>query len=210
MKRWLKIYLTSTRAPRNLWGRLRLRNRTLTVISNDCWGGMMLKYHNLPFNTPFVGLFVYGPDYIEMLEHPETLKLPLTFIAKEQSRWYKELMTERKTDYPIGVLGDTGLEIHFLHYATAEEARQKWTRRVARINWDNAIVKFSDRYLCSEELVRRFDRLPYRTKVCFLPRALPYASVCALPEFRGEERVSLCWYLSNWHWSFVKHANALL
>ena len=211
MNRLLKTYLTSTRAFRNAWGRLWLRNRSLSVISNDCWGGNMLKYHHLPFNTPFVGLLIMGPDYIRLLEDIALLEQPLRFIPQEKSRYQDQLRKEHRYGHPIALLGDSDIEIHFLHYPDEATARAKWERRVGRINWDNAIVKFSDRDICDEDLIRRFEALPYRLKVCFNPRPMPqYPSVCYLPEFRRDDHVAICWNVSNRHWSFVNHANSLL
>lgn len=206
-----KFWLSSTRAIRNLWGRLRLRNRSVSIISNDCWGGRMSKFYKLPFNSPFIGLFICGPDYVEILEHPEVLDLELRFFPIKESRYIDFLRKVDQLSHPVAHLGDTDLEIHFLHYENEETARQKWSRRVKRIDWTNAIVKFSCRDICDDNLIRRFDRLPYEQKVCFTPHRVEGAtSAVYLPEFEGEERVSLCWNVSNLHWSFVRHANTLL
>lgn len=62
-----------------------------------------------------------------------------------------------------------------MHYATPEEAREKWTRRCARMNWDNLLVKFCDQNGATEEQIRTFDQLPYPHKVCFTARAYPGA-----------------------------------
>jgi len=194
-----------------MWGRMRLRNRRVSIISNDCWGGRMCKFYNLEFHSPFVGLFICGPDYVAILEHPEVLELPLRFFDVGKSRYIDFLTKVGQLSHPAAYLGDTGLEIHFLHYENEEVALAKWSRRVKRIDWNNAIVKFSDRDVCDDELIRRFDRLPYPVKVCFTPRPVEGASSAVyLPEYKGEAHVSLCWNVSNLHWSFVSHANALL
>lgn len=206
-----KAWLSSTRAIRNLWGRLRLRNRSVSIISNDCWGGRMSKFYNLEFHSPFVGLFICGPDYVEILERRhEVLGLELKFFPIEQSKYIDYLKRVGQTGHPVAHLGDTDLEIHFLHYENEQIAREKWNRRVKRIDWNNAIVKFSDRDVCDDDLIRRFDRLPDPVKVCFTPRPVEGAR-CAvyLPDYAGEEHVSLCWNVSNLYWSFVGHANSL-
>lgn len=210
LSRRKKAWLSSTRAIRNLWGRLRLRNRNVSIISNDCWGGRMCKFYKLVFHSPFVGLFIVGPDYVRILEDPSVLNLPLNFFPIEESKWLEYLKSVSQTSHPVARLGDTDLEVHFLHYENEEVARQKWTRRVKRIDWNNALVKFSCRDICDDDLMRRFDRLPYKTKVCFSPHPVEGAdSVVCLPEYEGSPRVSLCWNVSNLHWSFVRHANAI-
>ena len=46
---------------------------TSTIISNNCWGGFVYQKFNLQYRTPFVGLFIFAPDYIELLENFDTL-----------------------------------------------------------------------------------------------------------------------------------------
>lgn len=74
-------------------------------------------------------------------------------------------------EYPIGLIAND-IEIHFIHYKDEDEAYAKWSRRVKRINWDNLIVKFCDRDQCTEDLIRRFDKLPYSHKVCFTAKSI--------------------------------------
>jgi len=71
----------------------------------------------------------------------------------------------RPLPYPLGILGDD-VEVHFLHYATWEEALEKWGRRTARIRWDRLFIKFGDQNESSTDLVRRFLVLPFERKVC--------------------------------------------
>lgn len=205
-----KAWLSSTRAIRNLWGRLRLRNRAVSIISNDCWGGRMCKFYKLPFNSPFIGLFIVGPDYVRLLENPRVLENELEFFPIEQSRWIDYLKSVGQTSHPVARLAPD-IEIHFLHYEDEATARAKWNRRVKRIDWNNAIVKFNQRDVCDDDLIRPFDRLPFEHKVCFTTHPVPGAR-CAvmLPDYADDPCVRLCWNVSNLHWSFVRHANALL
>ncbi|MDE6416730.1 MAG: DUF1919 domain-containing protein [Duncaniella sp.] len=186
--------------------RRRLRNRSVSIISNNCWGGFMMKECNIPFNTPFVGLFMFDEDYISMLEHPEVLKSELRFISRRESR---HKITEPK-DYPIAVIGD-GLEIHFLHYNSEEEARMKWNRRVGRIDFDNLIVKFGDEDGPRRDLLERFDKLPYKCKVAFTGKDYPgISSAVTVPYYKEEGMVARDLYkVSNEVWDFVDHANGL-
>lgn len=67
-------------------------------------------------------------------------------------------------DYPIGLLDD--IEIHFLHYFSEKEAKDKWQRRVKRINWSNILVKMNDADFCDLDIIRKYDSLDYN-KVFF-------------------------------------------
>lgn len=206
-----KAWLSSTRAIRNWWGRLRLRNRRISIISNDCWGGRMCKFYNLEFNSPFIGLFIVGPDYVKLLENREWISRPLEFFDITESKWIDYLKSVNQTSHPAARLQGTDIEIHFLHYPDQATAQAKWSRRVKRIDWNNAIVKFNQRDVCDDDLIRRFDRLPYPVKVCFTTHPVEGAeSAVPLPDYAGDPCVRLCWNVSNLSWSFVSHANALL
>jgi uncharacterized protein (DUF1919 family) len=40
-----------------------------TIISNNCWGAGAYHEADLPYQTPFVGLWILGPDYIKLLRN---------------------------------------------------------------------------------------------------------------------------------------------
>ena len=40
-----------------------LQNTNFSIISNNCWGGYVYQEQNLPYQSPFVGLFLYAKDY---------------------------------------------------------------------------------------------------------------------------------------------------
>lgn len=48
-----------------------------------------------------------------------------------------------------------------MHYASKEEAYEKWNRRKKRINWDKILLKLSEREGISEEQLRNFPKSPY-------------------------------------------------
>ncbi len=99
----------------------RLLHNEFVIISNNCWGGQVYQWFQKPYQTPFVGLFLYGPCYMKFLRDIDYyLASELVFI---QASKYKK----RPKTYPIGVLDD--IEIHFTHYKSEEEALEKWMRR---------------------------------------------------------------------------------
>lgn len=60
----------------------KLIGRDFTIISNNCWGGMIYESYNLPKNSPTVGLFFFAEDYICFLENlKEFVEAPLEFIS---------------------------------------------------------------------------------------------------------------------------------
>lgn len=59
------------------------------------------------------------------------------------------------------------IEVHFLHYKSEKEAEEKWNRRIKRLNHDRLLIKMSQRSLDSQEILDRFQALPFKNKVCF-------------------------------------------
>lgn len=153
--------------------RNQLTNTDFTIISNNCWGGMIYESYNLPKQTPTVGMFFMAKDYIKFLKRlPEYLNAELTFINPELSRWKNEQQVsedKRFGTYPIGTLFVEGesIEIFFLHYHSAEEAEDKWERRCKRIVQERMIVKFNDQNGCTEDDIEEFIKLPFQNKLFF-------------------------------------------
>ena len=65
-----------------------LKNKHFTIISDNCWGGRIYQELGLPYQSPFIGLFIYSPDYVKLLanlKHYLSGELPLVFV--EESRY---------------------------------------------------------------------------------------------------------------------------
>jgi len=84
---------------------------------------------------------------------------------------------------PVGVIDD--IEVIFLHYPTSEEAKEKWIRRSARVNWDNLFIKFSQMNGCSQDALQQFDDLPFANKICFTASLMPQLKCASF--FKGFE-----------------------
>jgi uncharacterized protein (DUF1919 family) len=181
----------------------RLRNEGFSIISNDCWGAEVYRHLELPYNTPFVGLFMFAPCYIRLLEDFDSaLHAPLTFIDESRYAPANEDRTTRAAGpYPLALLGED-IELHFVHYSDETVALETWRRRVERISRDNLFVKYAaDKDESTPELVRRFDALPFDHKVC-LSRE-PYPGVSSARTIRGWEQngANLFWIgLSQLDW----------
>lgn len=176
VKKVLKPFVQKLRNARTKWNnsrttaarRKQLRSTDFTIISNNCWGGLVYQYFGLPYTSPTVGLFIMDDDYIKFLERLDYyLSQPLQFITMEQSRYCEKLASEStaKAYYPIARLDD--IEIHFLHYHSEEEARTKWEYRKKRMDKDRLLVKMSQRSANNRTILDRFAKLPYKNKICF-------------------------------------------
>lgn len=181
-----------------------LINKDFTIISNNCWGGMIYESYNLPKQSPTVGMFFMAKDYIKFLKRlQEYLNADLTFINPELSKWKNEQQVsgdKRFGTYPIGVLSVEGesIEIFFLHYHSAEEAKEKWKRRCKRIVWQRLIVKFNDQNGCTEDDIEEFIKLPFKNKLFFTVkhwnhedeyRKILRGGVCVIKQFPEKDSI---------------------
>lgn len=144
--------------------RKKLRTTAFGIIANNCWGGEIYKYFDLPFNTPFIGLFLYPDCFLTLLENWKHIDI------QEITLGHSSKYHEAPLSYPVGLLAK-GIEIHFLHYKTVEEAESKWKRRAARLiqisNPDHLFVRFCDRDGATDSHFKRFAALPFSHKISF-------------------------------------------
>ncbi|MFU2041612.1 DUF1919 domain-containing protein, partial [Avibacterium paragallinarum] len=77
--------------PRN---RLRLKNKGMTILANNCNGGFILHDLNQPFNSPFVNLYLEPNDFIRYVKDINYYnKQELVFISENYP-------------FPVAYLGD--------------------------------------------------------------------------------------------------------
>ncbi len=154
--------------------RRRLENQGFSIVSNDCWGAAVYEHLGLAYKTPFVGLFLAAPCFVRLLADLRGyLASSLEFV--DDSRYaYLERERRRTSDpYPIGLLGGD-VELHFVHYPKRGVAREKWERRVERVDYESLFIKLSaDKDLCIREHLEIFDAMPYANKLCLTDRPYP-------------------------------------
>lgn len=163
------LYIDATKNVR----RKGLINGDFTIISNNCWAGLIYQSYGLSYRTPTIGLFFPAKDYIQFVYDLDCyLNMSLQFIKPEDSKWFDKMKDKSNWGtYPIGILDD--VEIHFLHYKDADEAFEKWERRKTRINFNKLILKFNDQNFCTKEDLIAWSQLKRKNKLCFTCRQHP-------------------------------------
>lgn len=163
----------------------KLENGNFTIISNNCFAGSIYQDLDLVYKTPTVGLFFYSDCYMKFVKNLKYyLSLDLEFTNKSK---YEMTTNSPETIYPIGILDD--IEIHFLHYSSENEAKEKWGKRKTRINFDNIFYVFSDRDGFSD---RNFeDFLNFNNKKVLFTSKEKYKSkdTVILKEFVEEDQI---------------------
>ena len=145
----------------------KLKRTDFTIISNNCWGGRIYEYFNLPKQNPTVGSYFYAEDYLKFCSNLKYyLSIELSFITANDSKHKDDLYRKGEQNVIIGKLDD--VEIIFLHYSDKQVIKQKWQRRINRINWDNIILKFSYQNNCTDDRIRDFMSIKDYPKICFV------------------------------------------
>ena len=185
MKRLLIILYKSTIGRINYF---RIKNRNITIISNNCWAGIFYRNNNLEYLSPTLGSFIMAEDYIKFVSNlKKYINAELTFINIEQSK-YKNYLKKLNYSSPIGKIDD--VEIMFLHYKNEEEAKEKWNRRKNRINWDKIIYKFSDQNMCTYEHLKEFNDLKVKNKILFITRKYDEIDSIQIKKYKNSENVA--------------------
>ncbi len=136
-----------------------LRVRGITIVSDNCWGG--LAYHTLgmEMRSPFINMFINDEDFVKLIgDLPHYMSLPL--VPEKLC-----VRRGRAKAFPFVMLGD--VRLCFNHVFTPEMLEtyaEKWYRRRERIDPDNILVESGFLNPTKQEETRAFfDTCPYPT-----------------------------------------------
>lgn len=157
----IKDYLIIARSPLI---RIGLKNRDFSIISNNCWGGVVSRDRFLPYNSPTVGLLFFSDDYIQFLSNLKYyLSAELVEMQTSESKYKAYLFPKYGDNLVMGRIDD--VEIVFLHYNSFCEAKDKWERRCKRVNFNNLLVKFGDQNHFTTENFKAFKDMDFDNKL---------------------------------------------
>jgi uncharacterized protein (DUF1919 family) len=145
----------------------------ISVISQNCIGGVLYHDLGLQFLSPTINAFIPEPGFVKLV-------LNLRYYMEQGlvMRWGEE--------YPIGTLDD--VDIHFMHYETCKEAKEAWDKRKARINWDKIFVIGTDRDGFDEAAYEQWKQIPY-PKVLFTANSEFTEDAVCFPEYAEDGQV---------------------
>lgn len=127
----------------------------ISIISQNCIGGVLYHDLGLEFSSPTINLFFRGPDFVRFV-----LDLEKYFNLAPIITWGES--------YPIGHLND--VEIHFMHYDTCSEAKAAWNRRKTRVDWEHILVLCTDMEDFTDEVFENWKKISY-PKILFTSNA---------------------------------------
>tara|TARA_B100000900_G_C20588764_1_gene720747 strand:- start:1840 stop:2388 length:549 start_codon:yes stop_codon:yes gene_type:complete len=132
-----------------------------SIITNNCYGIQYYTDKNYEYKTPFIGLFLFAPCYINFLENYNK------YINEELLQTNKSKYGN--FNYPVGKIGTS--EIHFQHEKDFASAKTKWDKRKNRLDeFTKCIIKMCDRDGFDETILQRFLDLDHPHKILFISK----------------------------------------
>ena len=145
--------------------RKRLKAKNFSIISNTCIGGVISNSLGEQQRSPTVNLVIYEEDFLQFCRHlREYAQCPLEKPTDEEQTQFQNLT------YPVGIVRGGALpdiKVFFIHYHSFEEAKEKWEKRFARVNYDNIYIVMDRGMDARDEILDEFHTLPYEHKVFF-------------------------------------------
>lgn len=140
---------------------------SLTIISNNCSGVSIYQDLGHKYESPTIALQILPDEYPRFCKDLKKymsydLKEYKDFSADHEEKMYNLL--RRNPYFPVGIIGDVA--VLFQHYKTFEEAKNKWDRRKARIDYNHICYFFTleKKYL---EAASEFGNLNLENSVLF-------------------------------------------
>ncbi len=146
-----------------------LINKRISIISNNCWGGVVYHTLGMEFRSPFVNMFLHDEDYLKLLKN-------FSYYMDQRLQFDRyEYETVLKRNYPVCKLRD--IELHFNHYVEMADVEEKWYSRCKRMNIENLfIMMFTEK----QDIAERFTLLDFSKKICFVPFESTYKTLYTL------------------------------
>lgn len=156
---------------------IKFKNMNISIISNNCWGGVICRTLGIECRSPFKNLSVEAEDYLKLLKNlPYYMGLDLTFLEYAFNK-------NSKKNYPVMLLED--VKVHCNHDTDPDEAAAKWNRRRVKINYENLFVEM---YTESREIMEAFLKIEgYKQKLCFVPFETDMDNVQQLKLYHGQK-----------------------
>lgn len=123
-----------------------VKNTKITIISQNCIGGVL--YHDLKseFLSPTINLYFNANDFIK-------------FVNNLEYYLDKTIHVSMGENYPIGIIDD--ITIHFVHYTSCDEASELWSKRCKRVDYTKIFVISTDRDGFDDKTYEMWKRVEY-------------------------------------------------
>lgn len=178
--------------------RRRLRNDNFTILAPTCIAGVI--YHELgkEFLSPTINMWMYDKDFLRFVHNLDHyLSCELRFVSGIDPT-------------PTAYLDD--ILLHFNHYHSDAEAREKWEVRKKRVRKDNLYIIMADQPdggMVTDDDIRSLAGVPCRGRMVFTVREIPDVDyIVRLPKDPDKECVNMYMFdksplLARYRWERV-------
>lgn len=139
-----------------------LIEQPVTILSDDCWGGILYHRLLLPFTSPCINNIMKPDSFLKFVREP--------FYYFEQPLHMTKEIDFEKEEVSIGEIGEREKKIYieFVHSRCFSEGAVLWNRRKERVNPRRLLIKMTiqpgdER---KDEYLEQLSKLPYRN-ICF-------------------------------------------
>lgn len=144
---------------------IELYNSNLSIITENCSGGLLSHLLGLPFNSPFVNvrIGIEKNDFFKIVENLDEY-MQQSPLQEPKTKYYNYSWSgwEGRMDFPKLWYDD--VMIHGFHYHSPKELFDIWEKRRKRYNPQN---KFILKILYDQEDIERFLNIESENKIGF-------------------------------------------
>lgn len=156
---------------------IELKDSNISIISNNCWGGIICRTLGIECRSPFKNLSLEDEDYLRLLKNLKYyMELDIQFLKFAYNK-------HSRKDYPIMILDD--VKVHCNHDTDPQEAAARWIRRKEKLNYDNLFIEM---YTESQDSMEVFLELKeYEKRICFVPFKTTAENTYQLSLYPGQD-----------------------
>jgi len=113
--------------------------KDVAVLSNRPLAGQYYRFFFQERCAPLLNTKVYSGDFVRLMDlFKQDESLELSFIPQFESKH----SASSYDFYPVARIGDTDIEVHFIHCLRREDARKEWERGLEKMKGKRKVVAF--------------------------------------------------------------------
>ncbi|MBD5136065.1 MAG: DUF1919 domain-containing protein [Lachnospiraceae bacterium] len=152
---------------------VRVREADISILSRNCFAGILYHYLQMQFRSPFINMFMTGVDFNKLVKNSKKyLDSELYYIETRHGNIVN-------MDYPVCALND--ITLYMNHYSDFESAADSFYRRVKRVNLSNVYYVATAH---DEDVIEEFLQIDVPNKLLITNRFVDvdYAVCLHLPD----------------------------
>ena len=138
----------------------------VTLISQNCVGGVLYHMLGLQFSSPTINMFIEDENFVRLVENP------YHYFSIDAKPFNEHYVDKAGYEYPVIQVDD--ILLCCMHYKNCQEAIDAWNKRRLRVNYDKMfVISCSWNLHERDDLVKRVSEIPY-PKVIFTTENFNY------------------------------------